>query len=873
MANPLTGDFDVVMQVSGATINRLLATMHQNDGRGKDLPTFPHSVGIRIGDPDPVDGMRGTAWAQVSVPRLELIHGADDRFNLEVGIRARYKPDPGTTPLPEFIHGTVRAQYQLVNIDPNCWGWRKDAADHLWIRVVGSTVSFDGTALDDSSPFTVTPPSNPAADDARITRLAWYLLKNRFEATPQKVERRFRRGSMRSLNVGVNRSVVSVALVGQGQLTSVTQDLLDGADFGVAISGASIVARIQPELDKLASEFQYIFRFRHRTTFVIDWVTVDISWRVGISQATAQWSGGTLPLVGNVGIITVKIVGYAHTSKTALNLDFDVIQIISVSMDGESFKATPLGPPTINLSGTFASVVAGRAKPEIAAQITPRIKAEADKLSGQLHLASLKTDLKQQLCKLDDEADALFGGAVFSPDGVIVRGQISLSPRRPPFSQFARTADEDGFNGFESWIPGGRIDALEWSWTWFNSWSGAPGSEKDTDRFLLRRPPGTERGRFGVVKGLTRPLPVLDGFGTMCLRVRGVHVHPVTGELVPVASGRKCVRAGFDMRVQGVGGLKLKLREWASTGPEPDGRMQEISVVDVGGGRATAGVNTLVVFVGERWDRDVGTMLRDGLASSQRKDAGLMVLVLFRDGALANLGSDAAADLVHLARDLDAPLQVNEDVGGHWAEALVDSDGGETALGLITPTGGVSWAHRGRLESRELAQVLDGYLFPAGVPTIEAVVPGLVPGTRLPASALEAGWFNDLPYYFETDKPCPPPPAGRLGVDSRAVFVQVGSTASERVLKHLAREHEADGEQRPFVAVVVDGSAAQAERLKEGLPEDFVVIPDPDGTVSSRFSIRAWPTSVTVEQGIVTAVDVGAPTGATAPDSDTDAAS
>ena len=95
MANPLTGDFDVVLQVSGTTINRLLATMHQNGGASTELPTFPHSVAMRIGDPTPIDGMRGSAWAQLSVPRIHLIHGSDDRFELEVGIRARYQEDPG----------------------------------------------------------------------------------------------------------------------------------------------------------------------------------------------------------------------------------------------------------------------------------------------------------------------------------------------------------------------------------------------------------------------------------------------------------------------------------------------------------------------------------------------------------------------------------------------------------------------------------------------------------------------------------------------------------------------------------------------------------------------------------------------------------
>src|SRR5262245_50883404 len=120
MPNPLTGDFDVVLQVSGGTVNRLLASMHQNAFANAKLPSFPHSVRIRIGDEHTVDGVRGRLDAQIGVPRVDLPHGATDRFILNVGIRAWYRPDPGTTPLPAFLHGIVRAEYRVEDIDPAC---------------------------------------------------------------------------------------------------------------------------------------------------------------------------------------------------------------------------------------------------------------------------------------------------------------------------------------------------------------------------------------------------------------------------------------------------------------------------------------------------------------------------------------------------------------------------------------------------------------------------------------------------------------------------------------------------------------------------------------------------------------------------------
>src|SRR5438105_13350946 len=140
MANPLTGDYDAVLQVSGGTVDRLMASIHQNVDAQPPLPSFPHSTTLRLGDDEVIDGVKGTLWAQVGVPRIELVHGADDRFFVEIGIRARYVPDVGSEPLREFINGNVRAEYQLADIDPSCLGWRRGGGDYLGFHVVEDSV-------------------------------------------------------------------------------------------------------------------------------------------------------------------------------------------------------------------------------------------------------------------------------------------------------------------------------------------------------------------------------------------------------------------------------------------------------------------------------------------------------------------------------------------------------------------------------------------------------------------------------------------------------------------------------------------------------------------------------------------------------------
>ena len=873
MANPLTGDFEAVLQVSGTTINRLLASMHQNGGDNPQLPSFPHCVGLRIGDPNPIDGMRGSMWAQVSVPQIGLIHGADDRFHLEVSIRARYKPDPGTTHLPEFIHGTVRADYRLESVDPSCLGWHAKASEYLWVRVIGDTVSFSGTAFDSVDAFSVLqPPTDPALIDARITRLIRVLLQTQFEATPHKVSRRFRRGSMRSLNVGINRSVVVVplALSGDplGRLDSVTQELLDGSDFGVALSAGAFLSKVQPILDDLKAQFRQTLHFHHRdyvdlgAAGDVDVVTIDITWSVTLTSATASWTGGVFPLVGvSGGILTLKIAGQARTQKAIFNLDFDVTQLLLVTFNasGERFEVAPVGSASVNVTGPLAGIAGPSAKPEISKQVGAQVKAAVSQLGDLLNLASRKEEMIQQLRTLDDLANAWFEEAVFSPDGAIVRGRIALSPRRKPMQSVARTAAEDGFSAYDSWIPGGRIDAFDWSWSWFNN-ADKPGNLTDADRFLLRRPSGHLRTKFGLAIDLRQPLPGLDGSGTVCLDMRGVQVHPVTGALVPVSTGRRCKRFGIDLRMPRSDG-RVFVREVApAPGPrDPIGPVAEVALHDVGGDRSGGtAANALVMYVGDEWNRDNANALRNALATARRIDAGLVVLVLFRDGALARAPRDLQTELAQFAADLEAPMLVNEDVRGTWTSALsLDPGTRDVQWRLVSPTGGVTWARAGAIPSDELSRALDVYLFPSSPPTIQHVQDGLAPGTRLTPAVLR-GSVIDFNRYLDVERPCPPPPWGpRLGESMTAVFVQKGSSASEAVLRRI-REEGADRE--GTIVVVVDGAESlDLEPLNVPQDDRFIVVPDPRGTLANNFGIRAWPTSLDInEQGIVTGVEVGA---------------
>jgi hypothetical protein len=871
MSNPLTGDYEAVLQVSGETINRLLASMHQNAFEKPNLPSFPHSVRMRIGDDHAFEGVRGLVHAQVAVPRVELIHGATDRFRLEVGVRAWYRPDPGTEPLPAFIHGSVTAEYRLHDIDPSCLGWSKKAADFLWIRVVWDSVRFQGTAEDDRSIFNLEagvfvgdPAATAAANTAKVTQQIARLLAKRFEATPHPVSKRFRRGSLRSLTAAIGGSAVALplGLTGEpsGQVSSINNVLLEGRDYAIAISREYILSKVQPILDDVKRNFSLTISFSYKYNvdvgiFDVDVITVNISWRVTLTAATADWSGGWIPILNIfAGVITVKVSGQALTQRSEFNITFDATQLVSVTFDAstERFVVAAAGSPTVNVQPKTFEVYA---KSNIEKQIKSQVQAAVNQLANQLDLSARKGDLIGQLRTIDTSADARFDEAVFGPDGVIARGRIYLAPRRNPVIVFEKTAAEDGHSALNSWIPGGRIDRFEWSWTW-SGW-GHSGNATFHDRFLLRRPWG-KLGRWGVAVGNETPLPGLDGGGTVCLRVAGVRVDPVTGQFVTVTATKKCTRFGLNISDVTMKNGRLFLHDMPELSQdEPFPQLKGLPLIAARRGPDTGGTaNTLLIYVDENWDRDTAGSLEGGLEACRRYDAGLSVLVLFREGALEAGGPRLVADIEAYTRRLGVAARVNADVYGGWSRALeLRSGAGEPGWAIIAPDGTALWTHQGRIASQDLATALDTHLRrsrdPRPVPFRTAVEVGM--------QVTAIGLYSDLLDLAES--PCPPVPLGQRGFGETVVtFVQKQSAASAIHLRKLAAQYgQQEDEKGPVVVVVCDGSdQREAETLKNELGLDFVMVADPTGKFTDRFGIGVWPTTIKLDRaGIVSGIVIG----------------
>jgi hypothetical protein len=853
MPNVLTGDFNAVLQVSGKTINRLLASMHQNAFANRDVPSFPHTIGIRIGEGQAFEGVRGVVYAQIGVPAVELIHRATDRFILEVGVRAWYRPDPGTEALPSFIHGTVRAEYRVHEIEPWCPGWAH-ASDFLWVRVVRDSVTFKGTAEDEStgtgSLGSVTWQSI-AADIDKVTRQIAWQLATRFEATPHRLKPGFRRGMLRSLrsSAGTSAVAVPVAMNGEpvGQISSIETVLVGDADFAIGVSADFITAEAEARAASWAESIKKFTVITTVTDDIVGWFSATVSgdYSASIRAPSVEWRAQ-----GSFAVLRFATDGSAHAETFGWpSGSFTVVQDLVLSFDGEKFVLAALSSPTVTVPSTPFTEL-----PIIGDFIRDQARALVETLVQQL-LTTINQSLpnmtpgidrlKDELVTLDAAATAGLDTAEFLAEAVILRGRIGLAPRLGVVVKHERAAAGDAHSALESWIPGGRIDRMEWSWSWAGS--GNPGTATFRDRFLLQRPPG-ELSRWGL-RGVTTPLPGLDGYGEVCLQISGVRVDPVSGDLKPVVSRIRCTRFGGFVTTLASERSRLFLRDMPQLSKDvPFPQLKERPVLAVPRGRAAAGtVNTLLVHVDDGWHGEVAETLTTGLRTCGRYDAGLAVLVLFRDGVIAATGAAIVEEIETLLRRLGVAAHVNEDVDGGWSRALQLRGGsGGAAWAIIAPDGTKAWSHEGRIAPDALASALDTHLRASPDFTPVLYRPRVQVGTRISGVSLNPSWREP------TESPCPPMPLDRLGEDTVVTFVQKKGMASATHLRHLA------GRARIILVVVDDADQREAELFQRESGVDCVAIPDPTGAISDLFEIGVWPTTVTLNQrGIVADIELG----------------
>jgi hypothetical protein len=555
---------------------------------------------------------------------------------------------------------------------------------------------------------------------------------------------------------------------------------------------------------------------------------------MGIIRITVTGHGWATRLyrsgVFNIGSVSLDDIAMTASVEQYLSLHFEAPGQFSVGAVG--------GPLTnVHYTGPFASHVVPEAQKRISAQVQAMVNSKLS--AAQSAVASYGNpaelaDLVDALRTVDPSAGARFDRASYRSDGIVLHGTVTTASRRSPHVEFAKTEAGDGFDAVESWIPGGRVDSYEWSWRWYSNPvlapPGGPGSATNKDTFQLRRPLES-RSKFGLRVAAESPLPGLDGLGRVCLTVRGARVDHVTGVWTAVQSVTECASFGYQFRLPVETAPYLRVCDPLRA---VEGLAPEVGVMTLGAVEIDNAPNTLIAYLGEnRWDPEAAATVLDGLQHCQRRDAGLVILVLLGEGALESSGAETMAHMREFAERSIAPVLITEDVAGRWVQHIgLDSSAVSPQWRLLDAGGVLRWTPESRFSADELGSVLDKALLPSVAPDLVDIRPGPAVGSRFrPDLSIEG---------------CPPIPLTRPDFRPTQVLFADTGDASRRAIDRLARRASADEE---LIAVLVrDASADDMSAIAAKFDGNVPVLSDPDGAATLRAGV-CWAPSIVALDG------------------------
>jgi peroxiredoxin len=878
MANNLTGAYEAVVQVAVRQINGLLASLHQNGADDNAPLKLLHSAAVRVGDPHPGPGdvvvgdfgdwirtyqmargpvglgdLRthltdtappgvarmmsdffskvgqvvvketppGTVKVQLASATLSLPGGSTSEITAHVNIRAHYYPDAGTDPMPEPVHGEVQATFEVRQVR---------------IRLVDSgsitQLVIQPSSQDSKIQFVTAPGTGLSAVEVGwISTQVRKAVRESFTMLPVDLPSDFAFSEFKGLGSGPGQAValpiqLSGAAQPAGGIQSVNNLFIGPAGFAFAVSKEYVLSVAHPAIDTLLQMQQNFSR---------KILGMTITYHFSVTGVEVQFNDGSIDFI---------ITGKATTPHVWLP-DFNNI-VITQRLTAVMFLDTlffPAPDDQLTIQGVpddgsvTLSAIAART------QVLPPAQAALNQ-----ELLKAKTRINNSLSSFDPSASASFragssedpgasssGAIAITPDGIIVRGDIGGAPRAAPVVSIAETDQGHSFTALESWIPGGRIDRLTWSWVEFSNpsiFSGVLKSVTDEHRFILPKPGG------------------ISQLSSMCLRIEGVQTL-ADGQVVSAAGGTTC-------QVPGFGGV-LEMPSWWEpvTVPiwQPDSPAGAV-LKDVVAGHIAVQAdtpqkdglthNSLVHFADWRADKPLAS-LGQALAQTRRKGFSLVAFVVLPATAFDSHRRDVEAKLDLMREGFPAQLLLTADHEGGWTRTFAVSKTPSTYL--INAKREFVWKHEGAVDPKVLAAALDEHLVPAPAPRSHPLRLAVSPGDRAP----DVLFKDERGQSFAVHR-----------FRGREVLLNFWQSWSEPCIKELLRLQQMQkgaGARAPFIVAFhggKDGKILEEIRKQHGL--SFSLVQDTDHVIARRYGVRCWPTTVSVNAaGLVGHIQFGVP--------------
>jgi thiol-disulfide isomerase/thioredoxin len=863
MSNPLTGDWEAVVQIATRQLNGLLGALHQNADQDAALKLL-HSTSARIGDPpsqdpevgpfgewvlaqqraasglglddlrdhltatalpgaaklltaafdefdnwevdlpDDPDVVRGLVRLQVSNVTISVPNGSSSEVTIHASIRARYYPDPGTTALPPSVHGQVHTTFDITNLAGS----------------QGSRLFIEPSAQDAKIQFVAAPGSGLTAVDESRTAVQVRKFIRGLTMLPVDLPDDFAFNSFKGLGSGVNQVIALPFQLSGGApppngLQGVTQSFIGSSGFGVAISKAHVTSLI--DLNAIRQSVA-----ASHPSFTIDWGVTSSTVRYDLSFS----NGGPFLTLTNGGIQISGRVEARTSTSWAPNGWVQFTQLITIDVDPQTqaISVRRAGDPDVDESWFIPH---DRAVNIIRREVDDALTRNGTAIRRIFHDA--RSDLRNGLQEFDPGAVVSFTSIQITGNGVIVRGEIgSLSGRRAPVIDIAETHGGAAFTAFRSWIPAGRIDRFVWTWVEYpDTGSILQGVEKTSVQehdFILPKPAG------------------INSVGRICLRLEGTMIASA-GQEVRVGGGSTC-------RVQEPE-VALDIPSWwgpltvpfFTPGLVEAGTLRQAIAGHVGvqasPGRSQAQRNALVCFVndGEKSLRSVIEAL------SRSKNASSVVTVVVLPAGAFDATRREIEDKLGLSGETSGPLHFTEDDEGGWTRTFGVSEA--PSLYLVNARREFVWKHEGIPDPKAIAAALDEFVVPTVPLGFSPIRMAISPGEAAPDVA-----FADRGRGYALHR--------MKGKDVLMNFWQSWSAPCLAELERLQRL--SDDDQAPFIVAFHGGADAKAvDAVRKSLGLSYPIVQDSRQQIGLRYGVRCWPTTVKVDaDGRVDHVQMGA---------------
>jgi peroxiredoxin len=879
MANALTGEFDVVAGFSTHAVDRLLAAMHRSErfphsltlrvdddpppGPKVDRPTVVASVDAfgdptvnhdRIGMPIPVPGqlvasdpaysvldplvnagelvategpiipsrLRGRAQLQVSTPTIEVTDASGSKVTVRMEIKARYFPDPQTSPLAEFIVGELRMTAAVDQV-------ASQAADVIEVDVKADQVVID---------FRPTWSSNPlsAADVAAINLAIRNALKTSFLPASATLPSNIRYLQGKTV-LGSASAICLLLNMGhtRGNPGSFGSSFLAGADdFGFAVGADYVRSVFQPTLDKILSQ-------------PIAPITIGVSVFVHTFHVTYTISLGSASVDLQNGAIVLTLKGHAHTGTSWMpDFDFTVTQILTLAVDGDTADLI-VGAISLDASSWLVNLfrdsatsgmisVRDHALAQSGAFATVRRMLSADaNLGGFIRSLLVSPHPKPGVRPPPDPLglQLAYTGVEIRPAGIVLHGSLAVMNwpvADVEFQEIPSTGAGAGsgaifhgpdYSALKTWIPGGKITQYEWFWQ-----GRAQPFLTDTRRFVLihQLTGTTDAGAFGSLASEASvggaSTGTVPGFVPLCLTVRGTRITSSGPAVSQPVSASACgvhtvsvVPTGFASTAAGAFPLV------ALTQPGPGGLIAVTGHASALLDEAPRGAPNLLVHFADDKSAARLDILAQAVRECARRDAPTAILAVLSSEQLVK---------AHYTNGV-----IYAEDQRSWGRVYGVGAARVPATLIVGPDGKVRWRHEGEIERAALTAALRTHLVAGG-----AVIPRLLRTNLRLAHAAPNFLFELSPGKSQTLRKL----AGRA---LTLVFWKIASKPSIEAVRDFRRT--AAGAVEHAVLAINDGDPAEAaRRVAADNKLTATIVTDPRREISLAYRVNIWPTIVSL---------------------------